>query len=203
MYMVYIINADDIKKTLPGYNPDKSDLFHRESAKLADTAYAKALKERSEPLVILMAGGTASGKSEYVSVYLQDKSAIIFDGTLPSFTGAEIKIKKALKAKKEVTVHCVLPENFFVAFTAFLNRDRKFPNEHFYRTHSATRKTVLAIAQQFPDITIKIITSRIEDLPGNTNLEFEELTFPNREALIEFLQREQYTEEAIKQQITQ
>lgn len=201
--MAYIINADDIKKTLPGYDPNRSDVFHRESAKLADIAYAKAIKERSEPLVILMAGGTASGKSEYVSAYLQNMHAIVFDGTLPSFTGARIKIKKALKAKKQIEIHCVLPQNFFVAFTAFLNRDRKFPNEHFYRTHSATRKTVLSVAEQFPDITIKIITSSVHHSELSPIMKFQELNFPDSEALIEFLQRAQYTEDSIKQQVTE
>lgn len=201
--MAYIINADDIKKTLLVYNPDKSDFFHRESAKLADTSYAKAVKERPEPLVILMAGGTASGKSEYVSSYLQDTEAIVFDGTLPTFIGAEIKIKKALKAKKQIEIHCVLPESFFVAFTAFLNRDRKFPNEHFYRTHSATRKTVLAVTKQFLDITIKIIMSNVQNSGDTPIMEFQELNFPNRDALIEFLQSAQYTEGSIKQQVTQ
>ena len=201
--MAYIINADDIKKTLPGYNPDRSELFHRESAKLADASYAKAIKERPEPLVILMAGGTASGKSEYVSAYLQDVEAIVFDGTLPSLIGAEIKIKKALKASKQIEVHCVLPKSFFVAFTAFLNRDRKFPNEHFYRTHSATRKTVLAVAERFPNIVIKIIISDVQGSDSDPTMEFLELNFPNRDALIEFLQRAQYTEDSIKRQSTQ
>jgi hypothetical protein len=197
--MAHIINADDLKETLPGYDPARSELFHRESAKLADVSYAKAVKERSEPLVILLAGGTASGKSEYVSVYLQKIEAIVFDGTLPSFTGAEIKIKKALKTKKRIAIHCVLPESFFIAFTAFLNRDRTFPNEHFYRTHSATRKTILSIAERFPDITIKIIMSNV----SNSIMTFRELRFSTRGKLIEFLQHEQYTEDSIKQQVTQ
>jgi hypothetical protein len=201
--MAYVINADDIKIALPGYNPDRSDLLHRESTKLADASYAKAVKERPEPLVILMAGGTASGKSEYVSAYLQDIEAIVFDGTMPSFTGAEIKIKKAMKAKKQVTIHCVLPESFFVAFTAFLNRDRKFPNEHFYRTHSATRKAVLDAAKQFPDIAILIVISSVQNTGDNPVMKFRELNFPDRGALIEFLQSEQYTEDSIKQQVTQ
>jgi len=200
--MAYIISADNIKKTLPGYNPEKSELFHRESARLADNSYTKAVKERPEPLVILMAGGTASGKSEYVSAYLHDVDAIVFDGTLPSSTGAEIKIKKALKASKQIEIHCVLPKSFFVAFTAFLNRDRKFPNEHFYRTHSATRKTVLAVAKQFSDIVIKIIISDVQNSEKSPTMEFLELNFPNREALIEFLQLAQYTEDSIKRQAT-
>src|SRR5579863_6888304 len=105
--MSFIISADELKKTMPGCTPDKSEAFHRESAKLADKLYTKSLKERSEQTVILMAGGTASGKSEYISVYLTDLDAIILDGTLPTFTGAEIKIKSAKKANKNVEIHLV------------------------------------------------------------------------------------------------
>src|SRR5580698_6696468 len=100
--MSYIISADELKKTLPGYSPDKAEVFHRESAKLADKQYEQAMKERPEPFVILMAGGTASGKSEYVSVYLQSEDAIILDGTLPTIAGAAIKIKKAIKTQKHI-----------------------------------------------------------------------------------------------------
>ncbi len=145
-----------------------------------------------------MAGGTASGKSEYVSAYLADEEAIIVDGTLPTFIGAEIKIKKAFKAGKQVALRCVLPENFVVAFVAFLNRERKFSTEHFYRTHSATRRTVLAVAEVFPNVTITIIMSSLD---YEDTMSFRELTFPDREALIEFLNHQQYTEESIKQAV--
>ena len=177
-------------------------MFQRESARLADSAYAEAVKERPEPLVILMAGGTASGKSEYVSAYLDDEDAIILDGTLPTFIGAEIKIKKALKASKRVAVRCVLPESFLVAFVAFLNRERKFAAEHFYRTHSNTRKTVLAVATAFPDIAITIIESNVTGYPDEESvMNFKELSFVDRAALIEFLNQQQYTEETIKQAV--
>jgi hypothetical protein len=150
-----------------------------------------------------LAGGTASGKSEYVSEYLTDTEAIILDGTLPTFTGAEIKIKRALKAEKRVAIHCVLPESFPVAFVAFLNRDRKFSDEHFYRTHSATRVTLLAIAEKYPDIPITIIMSKVTYTSNSSSMSFRELGFDNRPTLIEFLQREQYTEGSIKKLITQ
>jgi hypothetical protein len=201
--MAYIIAADELKKTLPGYSPDKSEAFHRESARLADKQYAQAVKERPEPLVILMAGGSASGKSEYVSEYLKDTQAIILDGTLPTFVGAEIKIKKALKAKKQVAIHCVLPESLPVAFVAFLKRERKFSDKHFYRTHSATRRTVLAVAEKYPDIAITIIVSRITYSRNGSSMKFQELGFATQALLIEFLIGEQYTEDSIKQQITQ
>jgi hypothetical protein len=198
--MPYIISADELKKALPGYTPDKAEIFHRESAKLADKQYEQAMK-RSEPLVILIAGGAASGKSEYVSVYLQNENAIIVDGTLPTLAGAKIKIKKAIKAQKRVAVHCVLPENFLVAYVAFLNRDRKFGDEHFFRTHSATRATVLAIARQFPDISITIIVSSIHYEKGNANMSFRELSLSGHSALVEFLRKEQYSEGNIKEAV--
>jgi hypothetical protein len=199
--MVYTISADELKKRLPGYTPSKSEAYHQESAKLADKQYAEAMKGHAEPLVILMAGGTASGKSEYVSVYLQNENAIVVDGTLPTFAGAKIKIRKAVKAQKRVAVHCVLPESFLVAYVAFLNRDRKFSDEHFFRTHSATRVTVLAIPEQFPNISITIIISSIHYEKGIANMSFREVSLPNHSALIEFLQQEQYTEEDIKEAV--
>jgi hypothetical protein len=60
--MAYIISADEIKKTLQGYNPGRSEEFHSTAAKLADKAFVQALKDQSEETVILMCGGTASGK---------------------------------------------------------------------------------------------------------------------------------------------
>jgi hypothetical protein len=196
--VAYIISADEIKKTLPGYDPGHSEEFHSTSAKLADKAYAQALKDYPDQTVILMCGGSASGKSEYVSVYLQDKPVIILDGTLPSFEGAKIKIRKALKAGKIVEVHCVLPESLLIAFIAFLNRDRKFPVEHFYRTHSSARKTVLEVAKVFPDVTVKLIVSHGAE---SSIMSFTEKQFQARGALIEFLETQQYTEEEIRNKV--
>jgi len=196
--VAHIISADEIKKTLPGYDPGHSEDFHTASAKLADKAYVKALKERPEQTVILMCGGSASGKSEYVSVYLEDKPVIILDGTLPSFEGAKIKIRNALKAGKTVEVHCVLPENLLIAFIAFLNRDRKFPVEHFYRTHSSARKTILEVAKRFPDVAIRLIVSHGAEGAG---MSFTEKQFESGDALIEFLVTQQYTEEEIRNKV--
>lgn len=196
--MAFIISADEIKKTLLGYNPSKSELFHRPSAKLADKAYEEALKQRSEKTVILMSGGTASGKSEYVSAYLAKRRVIVLDGTLPSFEGAKIKIKKAQKAGKKVEIHLVLPNDLLVAFIAFLNRERKFSLEHFYRTHSSSRRTVIDIAQSFSDIPVKIFISDVDYVGSGQTMTFKELKPSSRRGLIEFMEQNQYNEEDIK-----
>lgn len=193
--MSFIISADELKKTIPGYDPAQSDKFHATSAKLADKAYDRALKERSELEVVLLAGGTASGKTEYLSVYLDAKEAIILDGTLPSFEGAKIKIKKALKHGKNINITAVIPEDFNIAFSAFLGRERKFPPEHFFRTHSASPRTLLKIAEALPDVSITIIDSNYGE---DGALSFTENVFKDRDSLLELLRRKQYTEEEIR-----
>ncbi len=196
--MAYIISADEIKKTLHGYDPEHSDVLHRESARLADKKYEDALKKRKEKTVILMSGGTASGKTEYISAFLKERKTIIFDGTMPTLEGAKIKINKALRCGKRVEIHAVLPTSLETAFIAFLNRDRKFPPEHFFRTHSSSRKTLLAISKNFAEVPVKIFFSRYQVDGNKMDTKFTELLIPNRGALIDFLEKNQYTEEEIK-----
>jgi hypothetical protein len=196
--MAFIISADDIKQTLPGYDPSHSDVLHSESAKLADKAYEKALKTRSENTVVLMSGGSASGKTEYISAYLRNRKVIVLDGTLPTFDGAKIKIQKALKQNKKIEVHGVLPVDMKTAFIAFLNRDRKFPPEHFFRTHSSSRKTLLEIARNFPDIDVRIVFSKNPISNNKVSMSFTKLWIPDRSFLIDFLSENQYTESELK-----
>lgn len=196
--MVFIVSADELKKTLSGYDPARSDEFHSVSAKLADKAYDNAIKERPEMEVILLSGGTASGKTEYLSVYLSTREAIILDGTLPSFEGARIKIRKALKYGKTVKITAVMPENFNIAFSAFLGRERKFAPEHFFRTHSASRRVLLEVAEAFPDMDVNIIDSNYDE---NGTLSFTELIFNDRGSLLELLRSRQYTEEEIRNKV--
>lgn len=198
--MAYIISADKIKESMPGYEPAKSELFHSLSAKLADRAFEQALKERPEETVILMSGGAASGKSEYVSVYLEPKLCIVLDGTLPTIEGARIKIQKILKANKKVEIYAVMPGDFTIAYVAFLNRDRKFSDSHFFRTHSQSRATLLKITKEFPEIPIHIIISEY-DQKNSMELTFYRITFHDYDRMIEFIRIGQYTEEYIRNRI--
>lgn len=193
-----IISADDLKKSIPGYDPDKSDLVHRESTKLADKAFADAVKNSNYKKVILMSGGGASGKTEFISEYLANKPAIIVDGTLPSLEGARIKAKLVRKYGKKVSVVAVWPEDLRVAFAAFLQRDRKYPDKHFYRTHSASRKALLDIVKS--DLNLKI--ELYENAYEKDSLIFYEYIFDSKEDLIEEITDNQYTEREIMQVLT-
>lgn len=157
------------------------------------------MKERLEQKVILMAGGTASGKSEYVSEYLINEEVIILDGTLPSLHGASIKIDRAHKVGKEVEVHQVVPADFTVAFVVFLNRERQFASSHFFRTHTNSRKTVLKIAQQFPNVLIKIIESDVDFVGDGGKMSFREIELNDRAPLLDFLHQNQYNETQIRE----
>lgn len=193
--MAIIISADEIKKQIRGYSPEEAEKFHRESARQADKDFEQALKSNPDyKKVILLNGGTASGKTEFLSSYLSDEHAIVFDGTLSTKEGARIKIKKVKKANKRPFVCSVIPDDLSKAFIAFLNRERKFSDEHFYRTHSGARKTLLWIAENYPQVRIKIYENSFGE---KQDISFEEILFDNRRQQIEFLKKVQYNEDEI------
>lgn len=79
--MAIIISSDAIKESLPNYDPNHAELFHNESRLLADERFIKVLKENSFSNVILMCGGAASGKTEFLATQLNRKQCVIYDGT--------------------------------------------------------------------------------------------------------------------------
>lgn len=192
--MPLIISADEIKKKLPDYSPEKAESFHRESAKLADKNFEKALKENLFKEVILLCGGTASGKTEFLVTQLNRKRCVILDATLSTKEGAEIKLKKILKANKKAVIYAVIPDDLKRAFIAFLNRDRRFSDTHFYKTHSGSRKTLLWIALNYLKVKINIVESSYTE---SQILQFAKIKFDNRKQLIDYLTGLQLTESDI------
>lgn len=192
--MVVIISADEIKKKIPDYSPDKAEVFHTESAKIADKLFYAELRKTKCKSVILLNGGTASGKSEFVSTHLKRKRCIVFDATLSTEKGAGIKLKEILKVKKSPIIYAIVPDDLKRAFDAFLHRDRKFSDNHFYTTHSGSRKTVLWIAENYPQAQLNIIES---SYTPSQNLQFNQIHFKDRQELIGFLRRLQLSENDI------
>lgn len=191
--MAHIISADEIKKKLPDYSPQKAELFHHESARLADQLFEKALTTSPYKEVILLCGGTASGKTEFLATQLHHKRCIVLDATLSSEEGAKIKLKKILKAKKVPIIYAVIPDDLKRAFIAFLNRDRKFSDEHFYKTHSGCRKTLLWITLNFPRIKINIVESSY----AKNQLQFAKIDFGTQKQISAYLTSLQLTESDI------
>ena len=192
--MPIIISADEIKKQMPNYSPDKAESFHHESAKQADKLFTDALKKNLSPEVILLNGGTASGKTEFLSTQLSNKPGIIFDATLSTDLGAGNKIRQIIKAMKIPVIYTVIPDDLRRAFSAFLNRDRKFSDIHFYKTHTGSRKTLLWIAQNYTEIEINIVES---SYTPEEKLQFLKIQFDNRKKLLEYITSKQLTERDI------
>ncbi len=196
-----IISADDIKKELPGYDLSHAEEFHRESAKLADRKFDACLKTSTHQTIVLMSGGPASGKTEFVAAYLKDGDYLIFDGILPTEAGAGIKIDHIRKSigklvngsAKQLKIYAVWPKDFKQAYQAFISRDRKFSDEHFYSKHASARKTLLWIAKAYPDIEIKLYTSTYQ----KGILSFTEIDFSEKREALVFLEKNQYSEKDI------
>lgn len=192
--MATVISADEIKKQIPNYTPNKAEVFHRESAKLADKLFSQELKKTKYKNIILLNGGTASGKSEFLSTQLKNKRCLVFDATLSTELGAEIKLKQIFKAKKKAVIYTIISDDLKRSFIAFLSRDRKFSDSHFYKTHSGSRKTILWIAENYPQVRINIIES---SYTLSQVLQFTKIEFAKRQQLIEYLRSIQMTENDI------
>ena len=192
--MAIIISADEIKKDLPNYSPDKAEEFHHESATRADKLFAEALRKSPFRDVILLSGGTASGKTEFLITQLRSIDCIIMDATLSTELGAKNKIRQVIKANKVPIIYAVVPDDLKRAFIAFLNRDRKFSDSHFYKTHSGSRKTLLWTASNYPAVEINIIESSYSI---GKKLQFSQIKFDNRRKLIKYLKNKQMTESGI------
>ena len=188
--MAIIISSDAIKESLPNYDPNHAELFHNESRIIADEGFLKALKESSFRNVILMCGGAASGKTEFLATQLKRKKCIIYDGTSSTKRRVEEKIDQILKAGKKPVIYAVIPDDLERAFIAFLSRDRKFSDEHFYRTHSGSRKTLLWIALEMPKIELNIVESSYI----KNKLQFAKIEFDNQKQKIDYLTSLQVTE---------
>lgn len=192
--MPVVISADEIKKKLPDYSPEKAELFHRESAKLADKEFEVVIKKNPFKEVILLSGGAASGKTEFLVTQLSRRKCVVFDATLDTIERAKIKIRNIIKKKKKPIIYAVVPDDLKRAFIAFLNRDRKFSDEHFYRTHSGSRKTLLWIARNYANVKINIVES---SYTKDQILEFAKVKFNSRKQMINYLSRLQLTESDI------
>jgi predicted kinase len=143
-----IIEVDEYKKQIPGYDPEKSEEFHSESAKLANKEFDTCLKSGKYKRIVFMAGGTASGKTEFAQSYFGKKDQLVYDGTLKHFNGFDIKVRNINRFTKntaKIKVVLIIPRDIDQAFEIFLTRERKMKDEVFFETHKKSTETVAQI----------------------------------------------------------
>lgn len=193
MFVTIVISSDEIKKTLPNYIPQEAERFHHDSARLADLQFYQFLKSSDEVQVILMSGGAASGKTEYLSAHLTAPGSkkIILDTTLSSIEGAKIKLKAIYKRRKKAAIYFVYPDDLRRSYVAFLNRDRKFSEKHFHRTHVGARRTLLWVATEYKSVKITLIESMYTE---SQVMRFKTLIFKSRDELVRAIRKLQLTE---------
>jgi hypothetical protein len=203
--ILQIISIDELKKALPNYSPEKADDFHTESAKLANKLFDQELKKIKNKKVVLMCGGSASGKSEFIEKFLtKDFEGIVFDSTLSNKEGAEIKINNIKKSGNIPIICLILPDNFRRCFSAFNKRDRKIPEIRFFETHCGAREVALFLAEQYQEIEFLIYQNSYQ--PQNKEedqLAFSLIEFGTKKEMINFLKQNQYSKEEIKKLIVE
>ncbi len=160
-----IIEVDEYKTKVEGYNPDSSEDFHAESARLANSDFVAELKTHKYNKVILMAGGTASGKTEFCYTYIKDKKALVYDGTLKKIDNLIVKLQKIKRYAKyidNVKVILVIPKDINASYAAFLKRDRKMSTAVFFETQILSKLVVADILKNHTEIKVEIKVSVYE-----------------------------------------
>ncbi|MDQ1281667.1 MAG: hypothetical protein QG630_18 [Patescibacteria group bacterium] len=151
-----IIEVDEYKNKIKNYDPKRSEDFHVESAKLADIDFKKQLKTQKHKRIVFMAGGTASGKTEFAHTYLTKNNILVYDGTLKNYDGFKTKldkIKRYSKNKPTVKVILIIPKSIYLSLGAFLKRERKMKINTFFETQI---KSKLVVAQILTDTKFRV-----------------------------------------------
>lgn len=193
---------------MPGYTPENAVIFHAESARVANKKFDQELKKIKNKEVVLMCGGSASGKTEFIAKFCPttegEVDGLVFDSTLPNEKGAEIKIKNVKRSDNIPVICFILPFSLTRCFRAFHKRDRKIPESRFFETHSGARRVALWIAKHYPEIEILIFYNHLSEEVSDKNFcdsdgfGFTRISFDNRDEMISFLEKEQCSEEEIK-----
>lgn len=160
-----IIEVDEYKNKVPGYTPEKSESFHHESGKLADKDFVDSLKSRKYKRIVFMAGGTASGKTEFAHSYLTKKDQLVYDGTLKDINGFKIKLQKIERYDKNnsrIKVVLIIPKDWVKAFEAFLKRERRMRPITFFDTHIRSKLAVSRILSE-TKTRVEVYVSDVKD----------------------------------------
>ena len=135
-----------------------------------------------------MAGGTASGKTEYATSYLTKKDQLVYDGTLKNEGGFVIKsknIQKYTKGRAKLKVVLILPLDLFKSLDVFFARERKMPLENFFFTQIKSKHTVSKLLENTTTRVEIYVSSYRKD---SERLTYQRLTFKSRRKASEFLQ---------------
>ncbi len=189
-----IIEVDAFKEKIPGYDPKKSDQFHKESGKLADMAFVNQLKTNKYKEVIFMGGGTASGKTEFAFSYLNKNDCLVYDGTLKNSKGFAVKldkIKRYTKNKIIKRIIFIIPRDWKKSLQVFISRERKIPLHIFFETHSLSAFNAACILKE-TDIPVDIYLSSFDEVLKKLKYQQLSMTRKQKQEFLEFISKNIY-----------
>jgi len=179
----FVIDTDELRKTLPGFKEGLEPEFHSASSKLTEDVFQEAIKRPEFEEVTFVAGGSGSGKSEvYVSRAKRNPKEIIMDGTLADYEKAARRIKEAQKAGKKVKIQAVLADIEDAKKFAKKRTEktgRVTPEDVLVEKHNQSRSTLLRLAKENPDLEIRVI----ENMPEGSM----SVLFKGRDDLLDYL----------------
>jgi len=197
-----IVDLDDYKVDLDGYDEsdaESNDSVQREASKLSDSDFKKAAKSSEYDELVVVCGGSGSGKTEFAHTYYCDGNCmqecgneldleinpLVYVTTLSSSKsgdGISSKIKYAHKGGiSKVRFILIAPKDHEKCYMAFLRRSRKIKPEVFHRSHQAAPSNF----EEILDRDFKIKDTQFEIYLAEYVLETRVMTYNavNRDSL--------------------
>lgn len=136
-----IIDVDDFKSLITDYiesDPASTNKVHSESGRLADSKFEEELKTKKYSELLIICGGSASGKTEFAhSFYEKEDSILIFIITLKNIGSVSSKLSHAYKQHiRKISILIIVPDNIEKCFYEFKQRVRQIDENVFFDTHT-------------------------------------------------------------------
>lgn len=161
-----VLNVDVARELSPDYRANRtkySDAVHAPASAFIQEAFRRQLAREDlpgPPIVVVLAGGAASGKTSVVSASGGTLDAqITVDTTADKLPKARRMIQEALDSGRRVNVQYVYrpvdgPNGAAAGlFQRAMKTGRTVPIEVFARGHVQSQETILALADEFADDT--------------------------------------------------
>lgn len=159
-----VIGTDAIRDVFKDYRTGEPHAIYSQAAA---ELYTKALEENKNPVVKIIAGGTGSGKSDFILPKIsQGFDGIVYDSTLLNYEGAKKQIAEAKKAGKKVEIYGVIPDIARARGYTLLREQetgRPVPLSTFANTHAGAIETLIKLVKDGEDVKVidlRNVTSR-------------------------------------------
>jgi hypothetical protein len=194
-----ILDPDELKSITGNPNTKNHPVYSRAVIKL----YLEALKKTESKIVKFTAGGSGSGKTDFVtSIISQDFDGIIMDGTLANYDHFVDRMNDAISAgKTEIQVSGVITD-IERAWKYAIEREKEtgrgIPLDAFLDRHIGAANTMLKILENNPEVILNLKDTRaISDFNLAKNIDF----ITDRNTVIDILRSLNYNKNKLLNQL--